>query len=136
VSPKHKLRNQVEPLSQIKRTLREHYARKRRYYTREWPAVYDRDLRRIFSRDPHLRSRPTAAGFLRRIRPELRHLVAEATGVHHYTVDHVLQDMVDRCKKLRLRLAMPADHAREKAMIMLTMQTMNAVHAGYYPIIL
>ena len=133
--PRTRLRNQVEPLSRIRRTLREHYQRKRRYYTSAWPAVYDRDLRRIFSPQPQRRSRATAAAFLRRHAAELRHIVAEATGVHHYTVDHVLRDMMERCKRLRLRVTTPLEQARERAMIMLTMQTMNVVQAGYSRVI-
>ena len=30
-------------------TLREYYERKREQYSLEWPAYYDRDLRRVFS---------------------------------------------------------------------------------------
>jgi hypothetical protein len=135
VPPKTRHRNQVEPLSRIKRTLREHYQRKRRYYASAWPAVYDRDLRRIFSPQPQRRSRFTAAAFLRRHASELRHSVAEATGVHHYTVDHVLRDMIERCKQLRLRVTTPLEQARERAMILLTVQTMNVVQAGYSRVI-
>ena len=50
--PKNKLRSKVIPLSEIKFTLREHYRRKREIYALEWPAYYDRDLRRIFSQEP------------------------------------------------------------------------------------
>ena len=38
-------------------TLREHYRRKRERYDFEWPAVYDRDLHRIFSDDPRHKHR-------------------------------------------------------------------------------
>jgi hypothetical protein len=134
--PRNRLREKVEPLSQIKKTLREHYRQKRQHYAIEWPAVYDRDLRRIFSHEPRYRMRPTAASFLRSIRTELRQLVAEGTGVHQYTIDHVLSDMINRCRQLKLRVPAPERHAKRQVMIMLTVQTMNVVHSGYYKIAL
>jgi hypothetical protein len=134
--PQNKSQSRVEPLSELKQTLREHYWRKREYYAVQWPAPYDRDLRRIFSQEPHHARRPTAASLLRRFRGELRHVVAEATGVHHYTVDHLLENMIDRCRELKLRVATEESYAKQQSMIMLTVQTMNVVHAGYHRIAL
>ena len=134
VAPKNYLRSKVEPLSQVKRTLREHYRRKRQHYAFEWPAFYDRDLRRIFPQKPRHVWSPTAAGFLRRVRHELCQVVAEGTGVHPYTINHVLQDMIERCKQLKLKMTVPENHAKRQVMIMLTVQTMNVVHSGYYRI--
>jgi len=136
MTPQNKSQSRVEPLSELKQTLREHYWRKREYYAVEWPAPYDRDLRRIFSQEPHHARRPTAASLLRRFRGELRHAVAEGTGVHHYTVDQLLQNMIDRCRELKLRVAANERHAKQQSMIMLTVQTMNVVNAGYHRIAL
>jgi hypothetical protein len=136
MTPQNKSQSRVEPLSELKQTLREHYWRKREYYAVQWPATYDRDLRRIFSQEPHHARRPTAASLLRRFRGELRHIVAEGTGVHHYTVDHLLENMIDRCRELKLRVATKESYAKQQSMIMLTVQTMNVVHAGYHRIAL
>ena len=136
VSPKNRLRSKVEPLSQVNRTLREHYERKRQYYAFEWPAFYDRDLRRIFSQEARHAARPTAASFLRRIGRDLCQLVAEETGVHQYTINHLLQDMIDRCQQLKLRVPTPEAQVRRRVTIMLTVQTMNVVHSGYHRIAL
>jgi hypothetical protein len=134
--PKNRKRIRVEPLSQAKWTLGEHYKGKREYYNFEWPVFYDRDLVRIFSNDPKFRSRESAASFLRRHRKEFRQIVSEGTGVHQYTIDYVLQDMIGRSKHLKLRLATTENLARQKVTIMLTVQTMNIVHSGYYRIAL
>ncbi len=123
-------RRQVEPLPQLKLTLREHYRRKRLYYGDEWPDFYDTDLRKLFSDDPRYRDKPTAAAFLRSVRPQVREAVARWTGTHAYTVDQVLRDMIDRCKELKLRLAVPERVARTEAMIMVSVQTMNFLHTG------
>ena len=132
--PPNKSRAKVEPLSEIKKTLREHYRRKHRHYSFQWPAYYDRDLKRIFLTDELHRPGPTATSLLRRHRKELRHLVADVTGVHHYVVDQVLKNIIDRCKTLRLRVPVRESQAKQRALIMLTAHTMNILHAGYHRI--
>jgi hypothetical protein len=132
--PKNRIRTKVEPLSALRGTLREHYRRKRERYDFEWPAVYDRDLHRIFSDDPRHKTRPSAASFIRKVRREVRQMVAEGTGVHQYTIDHVLQNMIDRCKELKLRVATPFRETRRRVMIVLTVQVMNVLHSGYHRI--
>jgi hypothetical protein len=132
--PANRTRTKVEPLSALRITLREHYRRKREKYDFNWPAVYDRDLRRIFSDDPRHKGRPSAASFIRSVRREVRQIVAEGTGVHQYTIDHVLENMIDRCKELKLRVSTPAREARRRVMIVLTVQVMNVLHSGYHRI--
>ena len=128
------MRRKIETLPEIRITLREHYERKRRKYAFEWPAYLDNDLRRIFSHEQRYRSHETAASFLRRIRREIEPLVADATGVHGYAIDHVLELMIERAGQLRLRVAGGQEHSKRQVMIMLTVQTMNVVHAGYHRI--
>ena len=128
--PPVRSRRKVEPLHQAKITLREHYRRKRLFYADEWPEFYDADLRKLFSDDPKFAKQPTAASFLRTARPQIRDAVARWTGTHTYTVDQVLRDMIDRCKELKLRLAVPKDQAENEAMMMVTVQTMNFLHSG------
>src|SRR5438477_179026 len=84
-SPPRKPKRDVEPLSALKKTLREHYRRKRAYYTINWPASYERNLYRIFSPDSRRNQSGNAAQFLRHIRRDLADVVARGTGVHHYT---------------------------------------------------
>ena len=134
--PPVRTRRIIEPLRQLKTTLREHYQQKRWLYADSFPDFYDRDLRQIFSDDPAYALRPTAASFLRKLRPPLRGEVARWTGAHTYTIDQVLRDMIDRCKELKLRLAVPEAQARRDARMMLTVQTMNFLHTGHHPVAL
>jgi hypothetical protein len=118
-------------------TLREHYRQKHAQYAEEFPDFYDRDLRRLFSDDPKHRDRPTAAGFLRRIRKELRTHVARWTGEYQYTIDQVITDMIHRCRELRLRVAArPEGKTKIDAITMVTVQTMNYLHAGRHRVAL
>ena len=56
----------VDPLPSIKKTLRQHYERKRRHYGLVHPDFYDRDLRRLFSDDPAYHANMKAARFIAR----------------------------------------------------------------------
>jgi len=132
--PKVRRRARPEQIDKVRTTLGEHYLEKRMRYADSFPDFFDADLRKIFSNDARYASRPTAASFLREHRPELRDAVARWTGAHAYTIDQVLRDMIDRSKELRLRLALPKHQARQDAMLMLTVQTMNYLQGGHQPV--
>jgi hypothetical protein len=133
-SPTPKPRREVDSLPTLKRTLREHYRRKRAYYMINWPASFERNLYRLFSAEPRHRSSPSAARFLRRVRRDVCAVVARGTGVHHFTIDHIVRHMIVRSRELNLRLTIPEKEARELAVIMLTMQVMQVLRTGYHRI--
>ncbi len=124
-------KSEIEPLSELRRTLAEHYAEKRKYFAWAWPANYDQDLRRIFSDDPKDADALPATRFLRRLRPQLRARIADGTGVHAYAVDQLLRQMIARAQKLELRVIDPPAPIIEKLLVLLTMQTAGVLHAGY-----
>lgn len=124
-----------EPLRSIRRTLREHYERKRDHYGLDAVHEYDHDLRKLFSDDPDSDG-ASAAGFLRRIRPRIRRAVADWTGQYQYTIDQVLAEMILRCRSLGLKLEKPEDVAERDALIVLTMRTMDYIHSDAHKIAL
>jgi len=128
--------NEVDPLRRLKKTLRQHYRTKRRYYGVDYPHFYDRDLRRLFSELPEFADNVTAAQFIGRIRRPTRRLVADWTGIYQYTIDQVLADMVSRCRELKLRHAVPEDRARQEFAVLLTVQAMNYLHSGGHRVFL
>ena len=121
---------EVDPLSKLRRTFRQHYKNKRRHYGVDHPNFYDRDLRRLFSESPEFAGNITAAQFLARNRRPTRRLVASWTGIYQYTIDQVLEEMIARSRELKLRLAGPEDQAREEFTVLLTVQAMNYLHSG------
>jgi hypothetical protein len=121
---------EMEPLPLLRKTLRQHYRTKRKHYGVDYPNFYDRDLRRIFSDAPEYATNITAAQFIARIRRPVRRVVANWTGIFQYTIDQVLEDMISRCRELRLRLAVPEDVARQEFTVLLTVQAMNYLHSG------
>jgi len=130
-------RAHVEPLRELTTTLREHYRKKRLHYLNEdWPEFYDADLRRLFSDDPKFRRNPTAASFLRKIKPDLRKIVSRWTGEYQYIIEQVLVDIIDRCQELRLRLVRSPKRTYVDAVALVTVQTMNYLHAGNHRVAL
>ncbi len=129
-------RRQYSPLRRQHKTLREHYHEKKMHYGDELPDFYDRDLRRLFSDDPQHRKFPTAASFLRSIKPDLRKMVSKWTGEYQYTIEQVLDDMIDRCRELRLRLVRAPERIKVETLVMITVQTMNYLHAGNHRVAL
>jgi hypothetical protein len=129
-------RDEVDALYRLRRTLRQHYRNKRRYYGVDYPHFYDRDLRRLFSEAPEFAENMTAAQFLERTRRPTRRLVAGWTGIYQYTIDKVLVDMITRCRELKLRLSVPEDRARQEFAVLLTVQAMNYLHSGGHRVFL
>jgi hypothetical protein len=129
-------RRKVEPLQSIRKTLRAHYDRKRRHYGLEHPHFYDRDLRKLFSDSPEHAGNMKAARFIARVRREVRRMVAEWTGEYQYTIDRVIENMINRSNELNLRLRGEEDHAKLDFTILLTVQTMNYLSSGRHRVAL
>ena len=120
----------LDPISKIRRTLRTHYKRKREHYGYDYPSVYDNDLRKLFPGLPSDKQNATAASFLSRIRAELRLVVSRWTGENPYTIDQVIQEMIERCRELQLRLAASVEDTKRDAMILVAVRTTNFLHEG------
>ena len=129
-------RRHVEPIKTENKTLREHYDWKRGFYGTEYPDFYDRDLKRLFSDAPEHARRETAVRFLRRVRPQVREIVAHWTGLSPYTIDQVFRDMIGRCKELQLRVHQPERQTRLDTTVMITVQVMNFLHGGRHRVAL
>jgi hypothetical protein len=123
-------RLRVDPLGSLTQTLAEHYEKKRAHYSVEYAKIYDRDLRRIFSDDPRHRRSPTASSFLRRNRAKIRQIVSKWTGEYQFTLDAVFDDMIGRCRELKLRAVGSERQLRLNFIVLLTAKT---VHSLYSP---
>jgi hypothetical protein len=126
----------MEPLRQLRQTLREHYRQKQERYGGASLDFFDLDLRRLFPPSPRRRTQVSAARFLRRISPKLRQRVAAWTGGHAYVVNLVLKDMIQRSRELGLRVSRPEDETKLGAAIVLTMRTMNDLYIKGHHLVL
>ena len=93
----------MDPIHILKTKLRNHYAAKRDRYERGYPDIYDSDLRRLFSDDPKFHGREHASKFLRDRRARIRALIGETRDENGPALELVLDDMIGRCRELRLR---------------------------------
>ena len=129
-------RRVVDPISRLRKTLRQHYKNKRRHYGLDYPDFYDRDLRRLFSDATEFTRNMRASRFLSRIRHNVRRNVANWTSTYQYTIDQVLEDMIVRCDALNLRLTGSEGQAQLDFTVLLTVQTMNYLHSGRHKLAL
>ncbi len=134
--PRVATRRRVEPLERLRTTLRRHYAKKRAHYGVDRPNFYDRDLRKLFSDAPEYRPHRKASRFIHSIRRDVRRLVAEWAGSYQYTIDQVIEDMIQRCSELNLRLKYPEDRTKLDFTMLVTVQTMNHLHSGRHRVAL
>lgn len=128
--------DQVDPLSSLTKTLREHYQARRSHYGLEHPHFYDQDLKRLFVDAAEAPTGMKAAQFITRMRREARRRVAERTGAYQYTIDRLLESILARCRELDLRLAVTPEQAKLDFMMLLTVQTMNFLHSGRHRVAL
>lgn len=119
----------IEPVHRLSKTLAEHYADRRRKYTIKFPNTYDADLRRLFSEEPRHRHNERAATFLTKNKAEIRRLVSRWTGEYQYSLEVVLNDMIGRCRDLRLRVASPERELLMNFSVLLTVKTMHFLYS-------
>jgi hypothetical protein len=126
----HTVTSRAKPFAQVRvrKPLRQHYEERRSHYRVGFSNAYDADLCRLFDagREPDTE---TAAVFLRRNRREIRELVARWTGDHIIAVDTILNQMMGRCRELKLRTA-SGERTKYEFMVMLTMHSMTYVYKG------
>lgn len=134
--PKVTCRERIDSVRNLKKTLREHYRAKRKHYGVDLPSLQDEDLQRLFSNATEHRTRPSAAAFIRRHRTKLRKAVSHWTGEYQYTIDQVVNEMIERCRELNLRQHRPEDQVMQDLCILLTVQTMNFLNSGHYRVAL
>ncbi|MFO0774841.1 MAG: putative zinc-binding metallopeptidase [Nitrospiraceae bacterium] len=120
----------VDPIERLEKTLSEHYRWKRAHYGVEAAKTYDLALLRLFTAHPKRPYRMSAADFLQRIRKDVRRTVAEWTGQYQYTIDQVIEDMIERCQALDLKLVTPIPKATVDFAVVLTRQALHSVQSG------
>jgi len=134
--PRVTSKRQVDPLHRLKKTLGEHYRKKREHYGLDHPDFYDSDLLNLFSNSQEYAKNPSAARFVRKIRREVRSTVASFTDSYQYTIDQLIERIIDRCRELNLRLAESEEATKTDFMVFLTVQTMNYLHSGRHRVAL
>jgi hypothetical protein len=127
-----KSRKKVDQISCINKTIREHYREKREHYGIDVPEVYDGELQRLFPQNGGNGRQRSAAAFLKSIAPELCRMCAWGTGEYPYVISQLLQDMILRCREMKLRVTRPEEEVKIEAAIFITVQTINYLHRVHH----
>lgn len=123
-------RVKVDPVSEMRITLAEHYARKRERYAVDTPTVFDRDLLRIFSNEPRHERAPSAASILQRNRGQIIKSVSRWSGEYPVALDAALDDMIDRCRALKLRASRAERQVRLELAAMLSSKAVHTLYSS------
>ena len=119
-------RERVDPISQLTDTLAEHYGKKRPSSLRHAENLRPRSAAAVLRRS---QTSPIATGsaFIRHNRAKIRELVARWTGEYQLTLDAILDDMMVRCRELKLRAVGPERKLLMEFTVLLTAKTVHAL---------
>ena len=129
VPPPVRSRATIEPVRTIRTTLRAYYAQKRAQYSVARNDTYDRELRRLFAVPRPDDRRPLASSLLRTHRSEIRRMASRWTPDHQFTLDQVLDDMIGRCRELKLRAPGHDERLLADFAMLLAVQTVHALYS-------
>lgn len=126
--PPLRTRARVDPLPTLRKTLREHYKRKRESYDTEYPDYYDQDLKRLFTEGRGRNRGESGAAFIRRVAPDVIRLVSPWTGENRYLLEQVLRDMTGRCRDLKLYAKHTDGRGKTELAILLTKHAVDTLY--------
>jgi len=131
-----KVRNRREELSvrSMRTTLRQYYQDKQERYAADSPEFFDRDLRRLFSDAEEHKKNERASRYVRRVSDNIIDIVGKWTSEYHYRINEVLEEMIERCDELKLRVARSDEEMKPEMVACLTMLVMNKLHSGGFHI--
>ena len=135
--PSVRSKRTVQPISSLRRTLRQHYEERRTHHGVEHPSSHDAALQRFFSA-PRRPGAPTikAEQLVRDLGVDARRIVGRWTGARQYVIETIIEAMAARCRHLRLRTALPLDRARNDFTALLAVATMKHLHGGRHRVAL
>lgn len=132
-TPSVKSKAKIEPLRQNTKTLAEYYEEKKeRFGLDADDNFYDRELKKLFSSEAAFAKNLKASRFIRKHRKEMRSTLAFWTGQYRYNLNELLDELIDRCEELELRLTQDEDKTKSDLLVFLSVQTMNYIHNGGY----
>jgi predicted DNA-binding protein YlxM (UPF0122 family) len=121
-------RAEVDPVHRLTKTLAEHYEKKLDLYSPNIDTRYDPNLQRIFSDEPRHRNSESASAFLRRNRAAIRQAAWRWSGGYQVTLDAILDQMIDRCRALKLRAPGRDPELRQKVVRLLTTKVAHSLY--------
>jgi hypothetical protein len=130
VTTKRKVDNQT----QLNKKLKDHFGEKIDYYNVEYPSEFDVHLLKLFTNNPELATKVKASTFIRKIKKDVRKSVSPWTGAYQYTINEILEQIIERCERLNLKLKLPFDQSKYQFISMLSIITIEYIHNGNHKI--
>lgn len=118
----------------IKSSLKNYYQKKMNRYQLDGPPFYAGDLYKIFSPDEKYQKNLKATKFIKTHRKDICKQVSRWTSQYQYTVNEILNDVIDFCQENKLYLKASAQKTKIDFIGMLTAQTMNYLLSGQHRI--
>lgn len=91
-------------------------------------------LKKLFSSQPSCKDKIPASRFLRKERPLLRGKVAQRTGHYQYTIDQLLEEVIQNCQRQKLRLKNSEERTRRDLLQALTANAPKYLKSGFHRI--
>jgi Putative zinc-binding metallo-peptidase len=126
--PQLRTRNFVDPLSRNRDTLKEYYLEKSYKAEKNWPALYDADLKKLFGPTSPTGRGQAASAFIRQVSSQLRRELAPWLGPDNYHLQHVLMEITGRCRELKLRASTSRRILLRNLAILLTKYTTDSLY--------
>ncbi len=124
-------RIRIEPVSKIRRTLREHYSLLHERFQIDCSADgFDGYLRKLFSRHQRDRDDTQASLFLLRHRSEVCKVVSQFTGENPYNINQIISQMATRADNLGLFTHGDSAILKSRLVAMMTTITMNVLSSN------
>lgn len=102
-SPRINERFELDPLRTLKKTLKRHYQAKKENWGIGQDRFWDEGLKQFFSDSPS-DNYESAFSYLKKYRREIAHKVFVETGYRKYMINRILSSLINRTKKLNLKV--------------------------------
>ncbi len=132
--PKITKKDKPESIKFSRMKLKTYYNRKIENLGLDQPYYLDPLITRLFTADPNLARKKRAASFIRAEKRTIAKLVARWTGQYQYTINLILQEIIQSCQEKKLYLMNSEKETRMDLVGMLTAHTLNYITKGNHRI--
>lgn len=132
--PINNLKESLSPAKNIQIKLKTYYRKKRERYGFNQPSFFSGDIEKIFSPSVSYQPKTKAVFFIRSHRKDICRQVARWTGLYQYTVNQILEEIIEYCHTRKLYITKSPAKTRLDFISMLTAQSMNYLLSGQHRI--
>jgi hypothetical protein len=135
-APKVRSKIKIEPVTEITKTLGEHYRLLHERFEIDCPPeTFEPQLKKLFSSGTS-RGAQAAVSFLKKHRMEVCRVVSQWTGENMYNVHQVLSKMMMSAERLNLQAVGDVASLKYRLIAMVTTVTMNTLHGSQHRVAL